>query len=175
MRNQVCSTLAHLHDILNCCLTGVDYTDPRSLAGGGVVQFIPALGLVSSSLIIPIPSDNIAEGTEYFGLSFVALTNGDELGITPVNPTMAIVAINDTTGECPLPGVGPVYCLLASKYPTKPLLVSGNFNTMCSVTQLIVQSSTSLSGSSILFIYPVLHLVYICCYRNLSEVHFFQL
>ena len=96
--------------ILNCCLAGVDYTDPRSLIGGGVVRFNPALGLVSTSLTIPIPSDNIAEGTEYFGLRFLAITNGDHLGIMAVSPTMAIVAINDTTGECPIPGVW-VYCL----------------------------------------------------------------
>ena len=105
--------------LLNCCLAGVDYTDPRSLAGGGVVQFNRVqTGLVSTPLTIPIPSDNIAEGTEYFGLSFVALSNGASLGIMPVEPTMAIVAINDTTGECPLPGVW-VYCLSTSTtYPT---------------------------------------------------------
>ena len=84
--------------ILNCCLAGVDYTDPRSLAGGGVVLFSPALGLVSSTLTIPIPSDNIAEGTEYFGLSFVAITKGDDLGIMAVEPTMALATINDTSG-----------------------------------------------------------------------------
>ena len=104
--------------ILNCCLVGVDYTDPRSLAGGGVVRFSPAIGLVSSSLTIPIPSDKIAEGTEYFGLSFVALTNGDDLGIMAVEPTRAIVAINDTTGESPLPGVWVCFCQHQLSYQT---------------------------------------------------------
>ena len=84
--------------ILNCCLAGVDYTDPRSLVGGGVVQFSQDLGLVSTPLTITILSDNIAEGTEYFGLSFVAITNGEKLGIMAVEPTKAIVAINDTSG-----------------------------------------------------------------------------
>ena len=82
-----------------------------------MVRFNPAIGQVSSALTIPIPSDNIAEGTEYFGLSFVAISNGDELGIMAVKPTMAIVAINDTTGECPLPGVW-VYCLSTSSILT---------------------------------------------------------
>ena len=94
-----------MHDILNCCSSGVDYTNPRSLPGGGVVQFNQVLGLLSTPLPIPILPDNIAEGTEYFALSFVAITNGGDLGIMPVEPTMAIVAINDTNGEYPLPGV----------------------------------------------------------------------
>ena len=78
-----------------------------------MVQFNPALGLLSKTLTISIPSDSIAEGTEYFALSFVALTNGDDLGIMTVEPTMAIVAINDTNGECSLPGVW-VCCLSTS-------------------------------------------------------------
>ena len=94
-----------MHDIMNCCSSGADYTDPRTL-GGGVAQFNRVnTGLLSTSLTIPIQSDNIAEGTEYFGLSFVAITNGDDLGIMAVEPTMAIVAINDTNGECSLLGV----------------------------------------------------------------------
>ena len=64
-----------------------------------MVQFNRALGLLSTPLTIPIPSDNIAEGTEYFGLSFVVITNGNSLVIMAVNPTMAMVAINDTNGE----------------------------------------------------------------------------
>ena len=88
-----------------CCSSGVDYTDPRSLSGGGVVKFSPALGPLSTSLSIPLLLDNIAECTEYFGLSFVALTNGDNLGIMAVEPTKAIVAINDTNGECFLANV----------------------------------------------------------------------
>ena len=59
-------------------------------------------GLLSTPLTIFILSDNIAEGTEYFALSFVPITNGDELGIMAVEPTMAIVAVNDTNGECSL-------------------------------------------------------------------------
>ena len=91
-----------MHDILNCCLTGVDYTDPRTLVPGGMVQFNRVhIGLLSTSLTIPIQSDKIAEGTEYFGLSFVAITNGNDLDIMAVEPTMAIVAINDTNGESP--------------------------------------------------------------------------
>ena len=81
-----------------CRSSGVDYTDPRSLPGGGVVQFSPALGPLSTSLFIPLLLDNITECTEYFGLNFVALTNGDSLGIMAVEPTKAIVAINDTNG-----------------------------------------------------------------------------
>ena len=77
-----------------------------------MVGFNPALGLLSSSLTIPIPSDSITEGTEYFGLSFVAI-NGNNLVIMAVSPTMAIVTINDTNGECPLPGVW-VCCLSTS-------------------------------------------------------------
>ena len=115
MRNEVCSTLVHVDDIMNCCLAGVDYTDPRSLVPGrGVEQFDSSqIGLASTSLAIPIQSDNIAEGTEYFALNFLVITNGDDLGIIPVEPTMAIVAINDTNGECSLPGVG-VYSLPTS-------------------------------------------------------------
>ena len=76
-----------------------------------MVQFNRALGSLSTPLNIPILSDNIAEGTEYFALSFVAITNEDDLGITGVEPTMAIVAINDTNGEYSLPGVcGCIVC-----------------------------------------------------------------
>ena len=113
MRYQVCSTL-----VLNCRLAGIDYTDPRSVVGGGVVLFNPALGLLSTTLTIPIPSDNIAEGTEYFGLSFVAITNGDELGIMPVEPTMAMVAIIDTNGECSLTRCMGVFCQHQLSYQT---------------------------------------------------------
>ena len=98
-----------------CRSAGVDYTNPRSLPGRGVVQFNPASGPLSTSLSIPLLLDNITECTEYFGLSFVAITNVDELGIImAVEPTMAIVAINDTNGECTLPGVGVCYVQSAS-------------------------------------------------------------
>ena len=83
-----------------CHSAGVDYTDPRSLSGGGVVEFDHALGLLSTCLHIPLLPDNITEGTEYFGLSFVPLIhNGDRMLITPVDPIQIIVAINDTNGE----------------------------------------------------------------------------
>ena len=92
-----------------CCSAGVDYTDPRSLSGGGVVEFSPALGPLSTSLSIPLLPDNISECTEYFGLSFVAIINGVNLGIMPVEPKMVMVAIKDTNGECSLPGVRVCY------------------------------------------------------------------
>ena len=81
---------------------GVDYTDPRSLPGG-VVLFSPTLGLLSSVVSISLLSDNIAEGTEYFGLRFVQIISDDDNPtlITPVDPVQAIVAINDTNGERP--------------------------------------------------------------------------
>ena len=113
-----------------CCSAGVDYTDPRSLPGGGMVQFNPALGPLSTSLSIPLLLDNITECTEYFALSFVAITNGDELGIMAVEPTMAIVAIKDTNGECSLPGV---WCVLYSVSIKHFLL--GNICIVCIVTQ----------------------------------------
>ena len=97
-----------------CCSAGVDYTDPRSLPGGGIVQFDPALGLLSTPLFIPLLLDNITECTEYFGLSFVALSNGNNLGIMAVKPKMAVVAIKDTIGECSLPGVWVYYVQSAS-------------------------------------------------------------
>ena len=75
-----------------------------------MVQFNLALGSLSTSLTIPIRSDNITEGTEYFGVSFVAITNGDDLGIMAVEPTMAIVAINDTNGESPYLVWGCIVC-----------------------------------------------------------------
>ena len=66
-----------------------------------MVSFNRALGLTSNSLSIPLFSDNIAEGTEYFGLMFVTVTDETEdnpMEITPVDPTQVIVAIEDTNG-----------------------------------------------------------------------------
>ena len=64
-----------------------------------MVSFDPALGLVSSVLTIPLFSDNIAEGTEYFGLTFAAVTDEDNpIEIIPVEPTQVLVAIEDTNG-----------------------------------------------------------------------------
>jgi hypothetical protein len=77
----------------------VDYRDPQTLVESGVVTFDRRLGLVSSSLTIPLFSDNIAEGTEYFGLTFVAVTDETEdnpVEIIPVEPTQVLVAIKDT-------------------------------------------------------------------------------
>ena len=75
---------------------------------------------------------------------------------------------------------GVYYCFVNIKYPAKLLPVSSNFSTMCSVTQLMVRSSTSpiklfylvyvhyppsciRSLSSILYMITVLHLVYVHC------------
>ena len=90
----------NLTSACGCRSSGVDYTDPRSLSGGGVVQFSPDVGSISTPLHIPLLLDNITEGTEYFGLSFVPLTGDDRpVVVTPVDPIQAIVAINDTNGE----------------------------------------------------------------------------
>ena len=94
------SCVTHPESMSGCRSAGVDYTDPRSLPGRGVVHFDPKLGLLSSTLIIPLLSDNIIERTEYFGLKFVAISGVDELAVIPVEPTMAIAAINDSNGEC---------------------------------------------------------------------------
>ena len=78
----------------------MDYTNSTLDAGEGVVQFDPSNGLLSTPLFIPLLLDNITEGTEYFGLSFVPLTGDDSpVVVTPVDPIQAIVAINDTNGE----------------------------------------------------------------------------
>ena len=80
-----------------CCSTAIDYTDPRTLIEGGIVQFDPALGLLSTPLFIPLLSDNITEGTEYFGLSFVPLTGDDSpVVVKPGDLHQALVAIQDT-------------------------------------------------------------------------------
>ena len=66
-----------------------------------MVSFDPVLGLVSTSLTIPLFCDNITEGTEYFGLTFVAVTDETEdnpIEIIPVEPTQVIVAIKDSNG-----------------------------------------------------------------------------
>ena len=94
-------TRSPAHWLLSSYSTDVDYRNPQTLVGSGVVSFDRALGLVSSSLTIPLFSDNIAEGTEYFGLTFVAVTDETEdslVKITPVEPTQVLVAIEDTNG-----------------------------------------------------------------------------
>ena len=93
--------MCNLTSVCGWCAAGVDYTDPSSLLGGGVVHFHPAVGSISSALTIPILPDNIAEGTEYFGLSFVQIISDEDnpIVITPVDPIEAIVTINDTNGE----------------------------------------------------------------------------
>ena len=118
-----------------CHSAGVDYTDPRFLPGGGVVRFNPILGLHSTCVTIPILSDNIAEGTEYFALSFVAISDGDDLCVTPVEPTMAIVAINDPNGKCPLGSrcVWVCFVLIRIKSFTH-LCISSNVCIICTVT-----------------------------------------
>ena len=66
-----------------------------------MVSFDPALILVSTSLTIPLFSDNITEGTEYFGLTFVAVTDETEdnpVEIMPGDPTQVLVTIEDTNG-----------------------------------------------------------------------------
>ena len=98
-----------------CRSAGVDYTDPQTLPGRGVVQFSPALGPISSALVIPLLSDNIIECTEYFGLRFVAISGVDELAVILEEPKMAIVAINDTNGECLLSGMMLSFAQSASK------------------------------------------------------------
>ena len=66
-----------------------------------MVDFDPALGLLSTPLTIPLFCDNIIEGTEYFGLTFVAVTDENEdnpVEIMPVDPTQVLVAIKDNNG-----------------------------------------------------------------------------
>ena len=64
-----------------------------------MVSFDRARGLASTPLTIPLLSDNIAEGTEYFGLTFAAVTDEDNpVEIIPVDPTQVLVAIEDTNG-----------------------------------------------------------------------------
>ena len=79
----------------------VDYRDPQALVGSGMISFDRAHGLVSTSLTISLFSDNIAEGTEYFGLMFVAVTDETEnspIKIRTEEPTQVLVAIEDTNG-----------------------------------------------------------------------------
>ena len=76
----------------------MDYVDPKKLlVGTNIVQFDPSLGTVSDPVSIPLLSDNIAEGKEYFGLTF-AFPDPLPFRIQPV--TSVLVAIRDTNSEC---------------------------------------------------------------------------
>ena len=57
------------------------------------------LGPRSSSLTIPLFSDNIVECTEYFGLTFVLLSENYPTEVIPVEPTHVLVAIEDINGK----------------------------------------------------------------------------